>query len=67
MEWYCPTCDDYVSWQSVTFEEFHKPCGTFLGDVNEPNRFAKGCAFGMLFSLPIWACIITVVVLVVIR
>ena len=29
------------------------------------NRFARGCAFGMLFSLPLWACIITVVVLVI--
>lgn len=36
--------------------------GSF-GEMN--NRFARGCAFAMLLSLPLWACIITVVVLII--
>ena len=30
--WYCPACMDFISWQSVTYEEYHVRCGTYLGD-----------------------------------
>ena len=62
-EWYCPTCESYVSWQSVTFEEVHELCGTYLGD-KQGGSPARGIAYGLLFSVPIWCCIGTVVYLV---
>ncbi len=29
-DWFCPTCDAYVSGETVTFEEVHEVCGTSL-------------------------------------
>ena len=31
--------------------------------MDDPLRAAKGIALGLVFSLPLWVCIITVVVL----
>ena len=32
-EWYCPKCQSYVSGESVTYDEIHELCGTFIGVV----------------------------------
>ncbi len=39
-DWYCPTCNDYVSGESVTFEEVHVICGTFIGEVWQKTKAA---------------------------
>ena len=30
-DWYCPICKSFVSGESVTFEEYHDLCGTYIG------------------------------------
>ena len=30
IDWWCPTCDSYISAEQVTFEEIHDICGTEL-------------------------------------
>lgn len=30
--WWCPTCKREVLGTSVTYEEYHEICGTYLGD-----------------------------------
>jgi len=39
-DWYCPTCEDYVSGESVTFEEVHVVCGTFIGENWQKTKAA---------------------------
>ncbi len=39
-DWYCPTCEDYVSGESVTFKEEHVVCGTFIGEVWQKTEAA---------------------------
>jgi hypothetical protein len=39
--WWCPKCRSYVSWETVTHEECHEPCGAYLGgSVQEDHRNA---------------------------
>jgi len=33
--WWCPTCKQEVPDISVTYEEYHDSCGTYLGDCQE--------------------------------
>ena len=37
-DWYCPTCKAYVSGESVTYEEVHVVCGTFIGEVWQKTK-----------------------------
>ncbi len=39
-DWYCPTCNDCVSGESVTFEEVHVICGTFIGEIWQKTKAA---------------------------
>jgi hypothetical protein len=39
-DWYCPTCEDYVSGETVTYEEVHEICGTFIGESWQRERAA---------------------------
>ena len=41
-DWWCPKCRSYVSGETVTFEEFHEPCGAYLGgSVQDDHRAAN--------------------------
>jgi hypothetical protein len=40
-DWWCPKCQSYVSGETVTYEEFHEPCGAYLGgSVQEDHHNA---------------------------
>ncbi len=40
-DWWCPTCDSYISAEQVTFEEIHENCDTKLTDV-QPTVLKQG-------------------------
>lgn len=42
LDWYCPTCKDYLSGSRVTFNECCDTCGTKLTDVVCPECDGTG-------------------------
>jgi len=43
-DWWCPTCKEFVGGWEVTYQEVHEKCGTFLGDINDPEWITKARA-----------------------
>jgi hypothetical protein len=40
MSWWCPTCKSEIEDKTVTYEEYHDVCGTFLSDC-QPTEVEK--------------------------
>lgn len=36
-DWWCPTCKEIIGGYNVTYQECCDRCGTYLGDINDPE------------------------------
>ena len=37
--WWCPTCQDWIAGEHVTYAEAHATCGTYLGDCQPEDKW----------------------------